>query len=277
LGIDMDVLRKSVIAGSWYPGNPSVLRRDIEDFFNSVPDTELEGEVVAIIAPHAGYVYSGQIAAYAYKSICGNNYDAVIVVGPSHRAAFHGVSIFSNGGYETPLGVVLVAEELAKQIKRNSKLVSDIPAAHLQEHSIEIQLPFLQYALGNFSFVPLVMGDQDASTCQELAQAIYDSIQGMKVLIVASSDLSHFHGYKEANKLDSVALRHLKDSDVPRLLDSLRSETAEACGGGPMAVAMLVARKIGANHARVLKYANSGDVTGDKSSVVGYVAAIYYK
>ena len=273
----MDALRKSVIAGSWYPGNSFVLKKDIEGFFNSVPDSESEGEVVAIITPHAGYVYSGQIAAYAYKCLCGNNYDAVIVVGPSHRAAFHGVSIFSSGGYETPLGIVPVAEELAKQIKRNSKLVSDIPAAHLQEHSIEIQLPFLQYALGNFSFVPLVMGDQDASTCQELAQAIYDSMQGMKVLIVASSDLSHFHSYNEATKLDSVVLRHLKKSDAAGLLDSLRSDTAEACGGGPMAVAMLVARKIGANHARVLKYANSGDVTGDKSSVVGYASAIYFK
>ena len=144
----MDALRKSVIAGSWYPGDPSVLRRDIESFLNSVPDTESAGVVVAIIAPHAGYIYSGQVAAYAYKSICGNNYDAVIVVGPSHRVAFSGVSIFSSGGYETPLGIVPVDKELAIQIKKNSKLVSDIPAAHLQEHSIEIQLPFLQYALG---------------------------------------------------------------------------------------------------------------------------------
>jgi AmmeMemoRadiSam system protein B len=275
--MNMDVLRKSVIAGSWYPGNPSALRRDIEKYFNSVPDTKLAGEVVAIIAPHAGYVYSGQVAAYAYKLVCGNNYDAVIVLGPSHRAAFHGVSVFSSGGYETPLGIVPVAEELAKQIKRNSKLVSDIPAAHLQEHSIEIQLPFLQYALGNFSFVPLVMGDQSASTCQELAQAIYDSIQGMKVLIVASSDLSHFHAYKEAINLDGVAIRHLKEGDAPGLLDSIESDNTEACGGGPMAVAILVARKFGANKAQVLKYANSGDVTGDKSSVVGYAAAIYYK
>ncbi len=273
----MDAVRKSIIAGSWYPGNSSVLKKDIEEFFNSVPDSEPEGEVAAIIAPHAGYIYSGQVAAYAYKRVCGRNYDAVIVVGPSHRAAFHGVSVFSSGGYETPLGIVPVAEELAKRIKRKSSLVSDIPAAHLQEHSLEIQLPFLQYALGNFSFVPLVMGDQDASTCQELAQAIYDSIKGMKVLIVASSDLSHFHSYNEATKLDGVVLRHLKNSDAAGLLDSLRSENAEACGGGPMAVALLVARKSGANIAQVLKYANSGDVTGDKSSVVGYAAAIYCK
>lgn len=273
----MNALRKSVIAGSWYPGNPSVLRRDIDGFLNLVPDTESAGVVVAIIAPHAGYVYSGQVAAYAYKRIYGNNYDAVIVVGPSHRVAFSGVSIFSSGGYETPLGIVPVDEELAKQIKKNSKFVSDIPAAHLQEHSIEIQLPFLQHVLGNFSFVPLVMGDQGADTCQDLARAIYDSAQGRKILIVGSSDLSHFHSYNEASRLDSVALRHLKDNDAAGLLASLGKGNTEACGGGPMAVAMLVASMMGANSAQVLKYANSGDVTGDKSSVVGYAAAVYFK
>jgi hypothetical protein len=273
----MDALRKSVIAGSWYPGDPSVLRRDIGGFLNSVPDTESAGVVVAIIAPHAGYVYSGQVAAYAYKSVCGNNYDAVIVVGPSHRAAFSGVSIFSSGGYETPLGIVPVDKELAKQIRKNSELVSDIPAAHLQEHSIEIQLPFLQYVLGDFSFVPLVMGDQRAETCQELARAIYASAQGRKILIVGSSDLSHFHSYNKATMLDGVALRHLKDSDATGLLDSLASGATEACGGGPMAVAMLVASQMGPTEARVLKYANSGDVTGDKSSVVGYAAAVFFK
>jgi len=191
--------------------------------------------------------------------------------------AFSGVSIFSSGGYETPLGIVPVDEKLARQIKKNSQLVSDIPAAHLQEHSLEIQLPFLQYVLGDFSFVPLVMGDQGANTCQELARAIYVSAQGRKILIVGSSDLSHFHNYNEAVRFDSVALRHLKDNDAQGLLNSLGNGTTEACGGGPMAVAMLVASMMGANSAQVLKYANSGDVTGDKSSVVGYAAAICFK
>jgi hypothetical protein len=273
----MAALRKSVIAGSWYPGNPSVLRRELAGFLNLVPDTKSAVDVAAIIAPHAGYVYSGQVAAYSYKQIYGNNYDVVIVVGPSHRVAFSGVSIFSSGGYETPLGVVHVNEELAGQIKKNSKIVSDLPAAHSQEHSLEIQLPFLQYILGNFSFVPLVMGDQGADTCQELAQAIYASAQGRKMLIVGSSDLSHFHSYNEATQIDSVALRHLKDNDAEGLLHSLENGNTEACGGGPMAVAMLVASLMGATDVRVLKYANSGDVTADKSSVVGYAAAISYK
>jgi AmmeMemoRadiSam system protein B len=272
----MNAVRKSAIAGSWYPGNPSVLRNDIEKYFRSVGDVQVDREIVGIIAPHAGYVYSGQIAAYAYKLICGNNYDVVIVIGPSHRHAFHGVSIYGRGGYETPLGIVPVDEVLSLDIKALSKVVQDIPAAHLQEHSVEIQLPFLQVALGHFHFVPLVMGDQSVDTCRELAEVIYQATRSKKTLVVGSSDLSHFHNYNAATKLDAVVLQHLKDADATGLLKSLAGEATEACGGGPMVVAMLVAGKMGANKARLLKYANSGDVTGDKSSVVGYAAAVYY-
>ena len=272
-----NALKKSVIAGSWYPGNPTILKKDIENYFNSVPYLELEGEVVGLIAPHAGYTYSGQVAANVYKLIRGKKYDVVIVIGPSHRVAFHGVSIFSKGGYETPLGIVPVAEEVAEKIKILSKTVVDIPEAHFQEHSVEIQLPFLQVALGDFSFIPLVMGDQNANTCQELAEAIYKASHGKKILIVGSSDLSHFYNYNMAKKMDAVVLRHLKDGDAVGLLANLENGSAEACGGGPIVVVMLVAHMMNANKAHLLKYANSGDVTGDKSSVVGYAAAVYCK
>ncbi len=232
---------------------------------------------MGIVAPHAGYVYSGQVAAYAYKFICGNQYDAVVVIGPSHRYAFHGVSIYSGGGYETPLGIVPIDDVLALEIKALSKIVQDIPEAHKQEHSVEIQLPFLQVALGYFHFVPLVMGDQSVDTCRELAEAIYQAANGKKILVVGSSDLSHFHSYNEATKLDAIAIQHLKDADAEGLLRSLANEDTEACGGGPIAVAMMTAQKMNANRTKFLKYANSGDVTGDKSSVVGYAAAVYYK
>ena len=274
---DMNVLRKSVIAGSWYPGDPSVLRKDIKNYFKAVPDLAVEGEIVALIAPHAGYIYSGQVAAYAYKLICGKKYDAVVVIGPSHRVAFSGVSIYSRGGYETPLGVVSVNKSMAEAIRDLNEIIKEMPAAHLQEHSLEIQLPFLQVALGDFSFVPLVMGDQNENTCRKLATTIHRAAGGRKILIVASSDLSHFHDYNTAKKLDEVILRHLKESDAAGLMETLSDGTAEACGGGPMVVAMLAAQMLGANRARLLKYANSGDVTGDKSSVVGYASVAYYK
>ncbi|MGV8057416.1 MAG: AmmeMemoRadiSam system protein B [Smithellaceae bacterium] len=273
----MENLRKSVIAGSWYPGSATILKREIERYFDSVPDlVSFEGEIKALIVPHAGYIYSGQVAAYAYKLIRGKKYDAVVIVGPSHRVAFQGVSIFSRGGYETPLGVVPIASDLADKIKNFSGIVNDIPAAHLQEHSLEIQLPFLQVALGDVSFVPLVMGDQTASTCYELAEAIYSAVRDKKILVVGSSDLSHFHNYNVASQLDAIVLKHLQRGDAAGLLKSLDSDIGEACGGGPMAVAMLVAKRMGAMKSQLLKYANSGDVTGDKSSVVGYAAAVYY-
>jgi AmmeMemoRadiSam system protein B len=273
----MEALRKSVIAGSWYPGKASILRQDIEKYFAAAPDTDLKGEIVGLIVPHAGYVYSGQVAAYAYKLIRGQKYEAVIVVGPSHRVAFHGVSVFGRGGYETPLGVVPIATDLADVIRTFGKTVEEIPAAHLQEHSLEIQLPFLQVALGDFSFVPLVMGDQNAETCYNLAEAIYRAVKGKKVLIVGSSDLSHFHNYNMAMQMDAIVLKHLQDSDTDGLLKSLDSDICEACGGGPMVVTLLAAKLLGARQSQLLNYANSGDVTGDKSSVVGYAAAAYYK
>jgi AmmeMemoRadiSam system protein B len=152
-----------------------------------------------------------------------------------------------------------------------------VPDAHRQEHSVEIQLPFLQVALGDFSFIPLVMGDQGADTCKELAAAIYEAARGKKILIVGSSDLSHFYNYNIAKKMDSTVLEYLRNGDADGLLQSLENGVVEACGGGPMVVAMLVARMMNANKAHLLKYANSGDVTGDKSSVVGYAAAVYCK
>jgi len=271
----MNPIRKSVIAGSWYPGNPAVLRKDIEHYFDSVSVPKVKGEIVGLISPHAGYVYSGQIAAHAYHLIRGRKYDAVIVVGPSHRVAFHGVSVFSRGGFETPLGIVPVDEALAEKIKRANSVITDIPAAHLQEHSVEIQLPFLQVTLKDFSFVPMVMGDQSRDTCEKLAGAIHQASMGEKILVVGSSDLSHFYHDHTAKKMDAVALEHLKNFDAAGLSESLENGDVEACGGGPMVVVMMAARLMNANRAYLLKYATSGDVTGDKSSVVGYASAAF--
>jgi AmmeMemoRadiSam system protein B len=273
----MDKVRKSVIAGSWYPGDPSVLRRDIAGYFRKVPDRELSGEVIGLIAPHAGYIYSGQVAASAYQLVRGKKYDGVVLIGPSHRVAFSGVSVWGSGFFETPLGRVPVHEKLAEEMKRASGILVDFPAAHAREHSLEIQLPFLQVALGDFSFVPLVMGDQNAATCRNLAEVIVQAGKNRRLLIVASSDLSHFHEDKKARALDGVALKHVQDDDAEGLLADLARNRTEACGGGPMAVAMLATRGLGASHSLLLKYAHSGEVTGDCQSVVGYASAVFYQ
>ena len=255
-------IRKSVIAGTWYPGSPRVLQADIEDFFLNAPDVTIDGSIRGLIVPHAGYVYSGQVAAVAYKIVRGKAFDAVLVLGPSHRTFFHGVSIYSRGGYETPLGVVPVDAALAKDIMSESEMISAIPAFHSQEHSLEIQLPFLQRALGEFRFVPLVMGEQDRETCENLAESIVNATHGRNVLIVGSTDLSHFHSYEKAVKLDSVVIKRIEKMDGRGLLQDLEKNLSEACGGGPAAVTMMVSEKLGANRAKLLKYANSGDVTG---------------
>jgi AmmeMemoRadiSam system protein B len=273
--MDKDI-RKSVIAGTWYPGSPKVLRTDIEDFFLHAPDVKIEGSIRGLIVPHAGYVYSGQIAAIAYKMIKRETFDAVLVLGPSHRTFFHGVSIYDRGGYETPLGILPVDVTLANDIMAQSEIISYIPAAHSQEHSIEIQLPFLQVVLGKFGFVPIVMGEQDRETCENLAEGIVNAINGRNILIVGSSDLSHFHSYEKAVKLDSVVLKRIEKMDGRGLLEDLEKNLCEACGGGPAAVAMMVSEKLGAERAKLLKYANSGDVTGDRRRVVGYASAIFY-
>ncbi|OPY13440.1 MAG: hypothetical protein A4E70_00746 [Syntrophus sp. PtaU1.Bin005] len=273
----MDYIKKSLIAGSWYPGNPRILERDILDYFKKVPDDPIGGEILGLVAPHAGYMYSGQVAAHAYKQITGKAYDVVFVIGPSHRSYFRGVSLFNQGGYETPLGIVNVHESVAAGLLEGSPRISFLPDVHLQEHSVEIQLPFLQVALGAFLFVPLIMGDQDEETCRMLADAIISSAGNQNILVVGSSDLSHYHNYEEAIKMDRRILDHLGRMDEKGLLRDLQRGVGEACGGGPAAVTVMVAKGLGADKAAVLTYANSGDVTGDRSGVVGYAASVFYR
>ncbi|HOD35662.1 MAG TPA: AmmeMemoRadiSam system protein B [Syntrophales bacterium] len=269
-------VRKPVIAGTWYPGDPAELTRDIKEYLKKVPGNGVRGRVVGLISPHAGYIYSGQIAAHGYKLVQGRHFDSVIVIGPSHRSLFRGASVYPSGGYETPLGVVPVDGDLAGRIIGHGGGIAYHPQAHAQEHSIEIQLPFLQVALGQFSFVPIVMGDQDRRACEELAEAIYKAVKGKKVLVVGSSDLSHFHSYDRAVKLDRRVVDLVQKMDTDGLIRNLEGGSCEACGGGPMVVTMLVARKLGGTGVKVLKYANSGDVTGDKGRVVGYLSAAMY-
>ncbi|MGV8079209.1 MAG: AmmeMemoRadiSam system protein B [Syntrophales bacterium] len=269
-------VRRSILAGSWYPGRPETLRGDIETYFRNVPEREIPGRVIGLVAPHAGYVYSGQVAAHAYKLIRDASYEKVIVISPSHRMHFDGVALWRGAGYETPLGVVPVDQELAESLLAADGPVAEIPAAHEREHALEIQLPFLQAALGEFTFVPLVMGTQDEQTCRRLAEVIAAALAGRKALIVGSSDLSHFHSHDEAVRLDSVVLDHLKSFSPDGLLRDLARHRCEACGGGPAAVTMMAARALGADWAELLKYADSGDVTGDRREVVGYASAVFY-
>jgi MEMO1 family protein len=269
-------IHESVIAGSWYSGDATVLRRDVERYLAAVPEKDLPGPLVALIAPHAGYQFSGQVAAHAYKLLQKQKYSTVVVIAPSHYASFPGVSVYDEGGLRTPLGVVPLDGDLVAALKKRDDRIHYVPDAYTKEHSLEIQLPFLQVTQPGIKLVPLVMGDQDWGACERLAATVAECIRGKSVLVVASTDLSHFHGYDRAKSLDQVVLDHVNGLDPTGLHESLRSGRCEACGGGPLVTAMLVARKLGANSGQVLQAANSGDVTGDRSRVVGYMAAALY-
>lgn len=270
-------IRKSVIAGTWYTGNAGALRREIQKYLDEAHLPELKGRPAALVSPHAGYVYSGPVAAFGYKLLKKGEFEKVIVVGPSHRAYFRGAALYGAGGFETPLGVVETDSGLEAAIAGTVPTIKSAPDLHAQEHSIEIQLPFLQVVLGGFRFVPVLMGDQSKSTCEAVARAIIPAISDGKTLLVASSDLSHYRPYDSAVKIDRVVLERIVSMDADGLLNDLETGSAEACGGGPIAVAIMVSKKLEAKKGTVLKYANSGDVSGDRSGVVGYVSAVFSK
>jgi hypothetical protein len=276
--LEMKEIREPAVAGSWYPGIPEILSKDIKGYLENAKKEKVEGEIVALVSPHAGYEYSGLVAAHAYKLIEGKNFNAVVVVAPSHRALFKGASIYDRGGFRTPLGVVPVDDELSKKIMERRKEIQFLPEAHAQEHSVEMQIPFLQVVLKSFKLVPIVMEPYWSwETCRYLASAIAETVRGKNVLLVASSDLSHFHPYEKAVGLDKIVLNHIERFDPDGLYRDLNQNRCEACGGGPIISIMLAAKALGANKGKVLKYLNSGDVVGDRSSVVGYGAGVFYK
>jgi AmmeMemoRadiSam system protein B/AmmeMemoRadiSam system protein A len=270
-------IRQPAVAGSFYTANAEMLSQEIDQYLKNVPPEDASENPIGLIAPHAGYRYSGQVAAYAFKRVEGRTFDAVVVLAPSHRAYFSGASVDDKEGFRTPLGVVPVNRDIAQQIGDKSPLITHYPPAHTQEHSLEVQVPFLQMALKDFTLIPIVMGDQDLTTAEKIAQAIADTIKGHNVLVVASSDLSHFHPYDEAKALDQKVIDYINQYDPRGLASELKQHKTEACGGGPIITALLIGQHLGADRATVIHYANSGDVTGDHSGVVGYAAGIIYK
>ena len=266
---DSRSVRRSVIAGTWYPGDPRQLRVMLDGFLNEVPPEPLAGRLVGLISPHAGYIYSGQVAAFAYSRLRGKTFLKVVVVSPVHRIYPGEYATTDKAYYETPLGLVPVDTECVAAVERQVRLNY---VSQDMEHSLEIQLPFLQHVLGSFALTPIMMGDQEWESAARLGQALASAVGEQSALLVASTDLSHFHRYETAVQLDQKVLKHITAYDPEGLSRTLDAHGAEACGGGPVMAVMLAAQKLGANRAVLLKYMNSGDVTGDHSGVVGYAA-----
>ncbi len=268
-------VRRPAVAGSWYPGTAAALAREVDRYLAAVPSTVVHGRIRGLVAPHAGLVYSGPVAAWAYRAVQSRPYDVVVLVGPSHRVGFDGVAIYPAGLFDTPLGPAAIAEDVARRLMEASPVVRDYPAAHSGEHSLEMQLPFLRRVLPDVPIVPLVMGYQTPATIRDSASALERSLDGRTPLLVASSDLSHYLDARTASAVDQVVLDLVGAYRPDGLLDVLDEEPHHACGGGPIVSVMMAARALGARDGRVLKYADSGDVSGDKSAVVGYMAAAF--
>jgi len=264
-----EFVRDPAVSGMFYPADPS----------DQASPEAIKGEIKGLISPHAGYVYSGAVAAWAYKTLAGGAYDTVIILAPSHRSHFKGVAVQEKGSYRMPLGTIDVDEEFASRLLNESPVVRSNRLPHQGEHSLEVQIPFLQVVLKDFRIVPLIMGEQDFSICESLASALYRLTQSdtKTCIMIGSTDLSHYYPYSYAVELDGRVARNLQNFDERGLAQDLAAAKCEACGAGPMITTMLWSQKMGADAGKVLKYANSGDVSGDKSSVVGYISAVFYR
>jgi AmmeMemoRadiSam system protein B len=269
-------VRKSAVAGFWYPGDPLVLVREVSDHLRAAGEVAAQGRLVALISPHAGLRYSGPVAAYGLSLLRGRPSATVVMVGPAHRAVFDGVAVCAHGAFETPLGRVPVAEDLAQALLASDPRLFDDPRPHRDEHSLEMQLPFLQHLVPELRIVPLLMGSQTRSEVSVLAGSLSRVLPGKGALLLASSDLSHYHSAEVANRLDALVVKDVEAFDPEALMDRIERNHEHACGGGPMVAVMKAARALGADKAAVLRYGDSGDVgEKEKSRVVGYLSAAF--
>ena len=273
-------IRKAVVAGSFYPAESVVLAQQVDRYLEEAGPQEIGGEIVAIISPHAGYIYSGPVAAYGYKAISGRRYDTVVIIGQSHSLIFDGAAALEKDQYETPLGRVPIDRDFTKKLLRAEKVTMvSKPGAFDEDYTIETQVPFLQRSLKDFKIVPLVIGRADYNTCKGLARGLIKVIKesGKRVLIVASTDLSHYYKYPDAVVKDQATMSEMMNYDPKRFAIKVGERECELCSPAPVIVAMLAGTELGADNIRALKYANSGDTAGDKSRVVGYGSIVIYK
>ncbi len=272
-----DKMRSPRVAGLFYSNREDELRHQIEEFFRTAPLETGLGKTLGLVAPHAGYMYSGHTAARAYKQLAGHAAATVVVVAPSHREYFEGVSVYPGKGYATPLDGVETDRDAADFILEREEVIHATSAGHGEEHALEVQIPFLQMILGGFKLVPLVMGEQSGETILALARALAELQASRDILLVASSDLSHFHSQSRARQLDEHVLQSVEQLDDEALWRDILGHRCEACGAGPILAVMKATKLGGADRGRVLGYSTSGDVTGETDRVVGYMAAVFAK
>ncbi len=287
--IAQESFRKAAVAGSFYPGNTKELKKTVDNFIKNVKHKKIDGKILGLMCPHAGYVYSGQVAAYAYRQIQHTHYDTVIILGPSHHVYLKGASVGRWDAYATPLGKVTVNKEIVKTLLSTGEHFHFIQKAHIREHSVETQIPFLQRVLKGFDIVPIVMGPSSLEYCKKISKTLADVAKDRNILFVASSDMSHFPDYRNANAIDRKTLsliekfnpEDLFNSETESLAKEIPNLSTTLCGLSSVVTLMMAVKNLGGNAVRILHYANSGDVAihgrRETRRVVGYGAVAFYK
>ncbi|MBI4811161.1 MAG: AmmeMemoRadiSam system protein B [Ignavibacteriales bacterium] len=270
-------VRPPAVAGTFYTANPKALSREIETMLADADVKDIPGSLLAIVVPHAGLVYSGKTAAHAYKLLQKRAFETIVIISPSHREYFTGISVFSGTAFRTPFGDIQVDEELRQEIIQGEKIIESSTRGQMSEHAIEVQLPFLQKVLKQFKILPIVVGDQRSEYCFHLGDKLAKVLVNRNALVVASSDLSHYHPADDADRLDEIIIDDIVKFNYKKLMEDIETERAEACGGGPIVAALTAAKQSGANHIEILHHCNSGDVSGDRDAVVGYLSAAALK
>jgi AmmeMemoRadiSam system protein B len=277
MNTSLDV-RPSPIAGQWYPGDPRRLAASVDQYINDATLPELDGEVVAIVAPHAGHIYSGPVAGYAFAALRGLKPDLVAVASPMHYPLPQPLITTAHSAYQTPLGPIPIDADALKMLDAHLREILGMALSYVKrdpEHSLEIELPFLQRVLtSEFRLLPIMVRDVSAHVTRGLGMALARTLQGRNAILVASTDLSHFYNQKVANALDDEMLRRVEAFDPEGVLQAEDEGVGFACGRGALAAVLWAAKELGGDTVKILHHATSGDVTGDYSQVVGYGAAV---
>ncbi|MBU1125231.1 MAG: AmmeMemoRadiSam system protein B, partial [Candidatus Omnitrophica bacterium] len=266
------------VAGMFYPDNPTQLAQTVDDFIEKAAPEPMPGNIFAVISPHAGYGYSGQVAAYGYKLVKDRPYTTVVVIGSSHHYAFQGISVYPQGAFRTPLGDLPIDEEFAGLLLNKIPEAIFQPLAFAKEHSVEVQLPFIQRVLPKVKIVPVIMGECSLEICQKFAQLLKEAIGKRRdVLLVASTDMYHGYDYEETEMIDTLTLGFLETMDAQGLYFGLKDAKLQLCGGYGVVSTLIAAKELGHNKIKILHYTNSAQVTGVKKKgawIVGYSSGV---
>ena len=276
-------IRRPAVAGIFYPREPFELNQAIERSFkdqrfgpNKLPPSPSKRRIYGIVSPHAGYIYSGAVAANGFYEVSSMEFDDVVMIGPNHYGIGTGAAIMSSGLWETPLGQVEINQELSLDISKNSDIIDLDDFAHSKDHCLEVQLPFVQYIKKKkFGIVPIILIMQDRNTAEDIGRSIAQSVINTKSLLIASSDFTHYESNSEAHRKDMELINAILSLDILKFYTTLERENVSACGYGAIASIMTAAKNLGATKGELLKYATSGDVIGDINTVVGYSSIVF--